>query len=79
MDKNYYRTRDLSISSFLISTGRVILSGTEKQGKEIYFLFSPQDIAKELTDLYWSDQAPSIQPRQLFQSLRSLKDLIFSR
>ncbi len=78
MEKKYYSTRDLYLASFLLSSRKVSLSGTDKKGKEIYFLFSPRELAEELNILYWADKAPSIQPRQLFQSLRSLKDLLFS-
>ncbi len=78
METKCYRTRDLYISSYLISSGKVTLSGTEKAGKEITFLFTPKEIAEELVCLYWSDCAPIIQPRLLYQSLRSIKDLIFS-
>jgi len=78
MNATYYKTRDLYLSSFLLSSGELTLSGTESVGKEIYFQFTPRDRAVELAQQYWSDRAPSIQPRQLFQSLRSLKDLLFS-
>lgn len=78
MEKDCYSTRDLSIAAFLLATNIVTLSSTKKKEKEIYFLFAPREKAEELAQLYWSDKAPSIQPRQLFQSLRSLKDLIFS-
>ncbi len=78
MEKNHYKTSDLSIASYLLSTGKSTLTGTEKEGRDVIFLFTPQEKAEELVRLYWADQAPTIQPRQLFQSLRSLKDLIFS-
>ncbi len=78
MEPRCYRTRDLSLAAFLFSTKDLSLCGTEKEGREVYFLFTPADKAEKLTQLYWSDKAPSVQPRLLFQSLRSLKDLIFS-
>jgi len=79
MEKKYYRTRDLSLAAFLYSVKDLSLFGTEKEGRQVYFIFTPPDEAEELTRLYWANKAPSIQPRLLFQSLRSMKDLIFSR
>lgn len=78
MEKNYYKTRDLGLASFLLTTGKLTLRGTQREGREVFFLFTPIEKAEELVQLYWSDKAPSVQPRHLFQSQRSLKDLIFS-
>lgn len=75
--EKHYRTSDLSIASFLLASGDVTLTGTESESRQIFFLFAPKNRAGELIRLYWADQAPSIQPRQLFQSLRSVKDIIF--
>lgn len=73
-----YKTRDLSLAAFLFSINDLSLFGTEKEDREVHFLFTPEDKAEEFARLYWADRAPAIQPRQLFQSLRSLKDLLFS-
>lgn len=78
MEKIYYKTRDLYLAAYLISTGEVTLSSAEKEDREVYFLFTLRERAEELARLYWADQAPTVQPRTLFQSLRSMKDLIFS-
>lgn len=78
METKQFKTRDLSLAAFLFTSSELSLSGTEKEEREVYFLFTPPDKAEELTRLYWANRAPAIQPRQLFQSLRSLKDLIFS-
>lgn len=77
MEKKFYKTRDLAIASFLLATDELTLSGTEKEGKEVFFLFVPPLRAEELTKLYWSDKAPSVQPRKLFGAQRDLKDIIF--
>lgn len=74
-----YSLRDLSLASFLLASEEVTLIKSEKKGNTIVvFHFSPLDRAKELADMYWSDNAPPIQPRKLFGAQRDLKDLIFA-
>lgn len=70
--------KDLNVASFLMATGLVKLAGTERNhNKTAYFHFSPREKADALISQYWSDNAPAVQPRILFNAMRNLKDVIF--
>lgn len=75
--RDCFKTRDLALSSFLFSTKDIDLVGTGREGKDTYFYFKPKSKAEHLVNQYWSDSAPQIQPRVLFNSMRNLKDVIF--
>jgi len=70
--------KDISLSSYLYSTGEVSFVGKRRVANgEVLFRFSPRRRAEELVNSYWNLQAPSIQPKLLFGALRDLKDMIF--
>lgn len=76
---NAFETKDLPITSYLYASGKVKLISTRKlQNREIYFIFSPRNIAENLVQQYWNLQAPAIQPKVLFSAMRDIKDLIFA-
>lgn len=71
--------KDLSVASFLMASEEVKLAHIERSlNRTVYFCFEPKEKAEKLVFAYWADTALSIQPKQLFQSLHSLKNLIFS-
>lgn len=71
--------KDLSVASFLMASNEVTLVRVErKSNNAAFFHFQPKEKAESLVAAYWSDSAPSLQPRLLFGAQRDLKDLIFS-
>ena len=82
MDKqipvSLYEVRDLSLAAFLYSLDTVAFSGKKRlPDGTVVFLFSPRSLAETLVSQYWTNKAPSIQPKQLFSAQRDLKDMIF--
>lgn len=76
--EDVFETKDLSLAAFLYASGEVELITTKKTiNREIYFLYTPREIAEKLVQKYWNLQAPSIQPKLLFGALRDIKDMIF--
>ncbi|OGH22761.1 MAG: hypothetical protein A3F31_00580 [Candidatus Levybacteria bacterium RIFCSPHIGHO2_12_FULL_38_12] len=71
--------KDLSVSAYLYSTSVVTLIGKRRlENGDVLFQFSPKALAEKLVDQYWNLTAPAIQPKQLFNAQRDLKDMIFS-
>lgn len=72
------KVKDLGLASFLASCNGVSLIRTHRDEKNIvYFIFSPKDKVQGLIDSYFNGDAPSIQPRILFNKRRDLQDFIF--
>lgn len=74
---NYVEIKDISIAAYLLSLNQVKLVGKRKTHSGILFQFFPKKDAEHLINLYWNLEAPHIQPKKLFSSLRDLKDMIF--
>ena len=78
MENKIYKTSDLNIASFLLASGQVSLTKSERSSDNtVHFYFSPKELAQKLVEAYWADSAPSIQPRKLFGARRDLQDLVF--
>lgn len=72
-----YKTNSLQVASFLYAQKDLSFKGIDKNNPDkISFLFSPQEKAQEYTDLYFSGQG-EINPLELFQNLKTLKDMVF--
>lgn len=70
--------RDLNIASYLLASGEVVLSKSERKDNNlIFFHFAPKNKAELLVNRYYSDTNP-LSARNIFNAQRSLKDLIFS-
>lgn len=76
MDKKFYSTRHLNIAAFLYAS-RLELFDVDNLNGDFFFKFRPYDKAEKLVEDYYLGSA-SINPRELFDRLRDLKDLIFS-
>lgn len=71
--------KDLALASYLYATGEVTLSGKYRSSKgEVFFQFSPSEITQRLISEYWNLQAKPIQPKQLFSSMRDMRDMLYS-
>jgi len=78
MDEDYIEIKSLTLATYLYSTNKVNLKGKRKSiNGEVYFQFTPKKLVEELINLYWNDTAPTIQPKQLFNAQRDLKDMIY--
>ena len=78
-ENSVYETKDLSLAAFLYASGKVKLISTRRlPNREIYFLYSPCEVAESLIQQYWNLQAPPIQPKILLGAIRDIKDLIFA-
>lgn len=74
-----YELKDISVASYLYASKQVEFIGKRRLSTgEVLFQFLPYKAAKRLVELYWSLQAPIIQPKDLFSAQRDLKDIIYS-
>jgi hypothetical protein len=72
-----YKTNSLQVASYLYSQKELTFKGINKENPEkISFMFEPRDKAEEYTDEYFSGNA-TVDPLELFQNLKTLKDMVF--
>ncbi|MEN9328650.1 MAG: hypothetical protein RI947_1458 [Candidatus Parcubacteria bacterium] len=77
--QNIVEIKDLSIAAYLYSTSQVKYVGKRRLSSgDVLFQFSTRSIAEQLISDYWNLSAPPIQPKQLFNAMRDLKDIIFA-
>lgn len=75
---NIVELKDIAVAAYLYSTNQVKLIGKRRlPNGEVLFQFSPKEVAENLITSYWNSEAPSIQPKKLFNAQRDLKDMIF--
>jgi len=75
--ENTYRTPDLSEASFLYASGQKLL-GLEDDHSRFWFVFEDKSTCERLTNLFWQKEA-TVNAKELCDSIRTLKDLIFNR
>jgi hypothetical protein len=74
-----YEVKDLAVAAYLYSTQQLEFAGIKRlPSREVYFRFLPGVEAEKLVQAYWNGSAPIIQPKQLFNAQRDLKDMIFA-
>ncbi len=71
-----FRTKNIKHSAFLKITPGIRFTGVEKDGRDAVFVFSPRDKVKTAMDQYFIEET-RVNPKALFESFESLKDLIF--
>lgn len=77
LDKNYYSTYDLGLSSALISAGFELASLDKTNPHKVQFIFkTTTDIDKTIND-YWSNSL-KIRARTFFDTIKMLKNRIYS-
>ncbi len=74
--ENVYTTKNLNIAAFLYASNLKLIR-TERINREVFFHFTPKEIAESLVEGYFAGSA-TVNPRDLFARLKDLKDLIFS-
>ena len=76
IDENY-STRDLAEAAFLYASGSKLIE-TERDNGKCWFVFSDKLVCQKLADSFWRKEA-MINAREFYNSMRTLKDLIFNR
>lgn len=76
MDKQY-KTKDIFEAAWIYSQNGGFL-WLEKDGKYYWFVFEDKTIAEPLSSQYWSQKAVG-NIKQFVNSLKTLKDLVFSK
>jgi hypothetical protein len=75
MDK--HKTKDIFEAAYIYSQD-IVLSSLEPDTHYFWFVFTPGDKARELSNSYWSGKAIG-NIKRFVDSLKTLKDLVFSR
>ncbi len=72
-----YSTKSLPIASYLYASKEIQFVGAnEKEYPKIFFEFRPKNKAEELVAKFYSKEA-LCSPKELFESHKTLKDMIF--
>lgn len=75
---DYYKTSDKNLAAFLLLQTDIKFIGSEMDVSGIcYFSFSPKAKATELESAFLSKSANPVQPKDLFDALKSIMDIIF--
>ena len=77
MDRNHFRSKDLSESSFLFASGLRLIK-TDNENGTIWFVFENKDKCERLSLDFWSKQA-NVNAMAYVDALRTLKALIFRK
>ncbi len=73
-----YKTNSLQIAAFLRICPKIEFKGIDKSDlNRIGFLFEPEEDTQKLVDDYYGGKELPIVPQDLFNSYRSLRDLVF--
>ena len=76
--ENNYTTRDLAEASFLhVSRQRLVQIKNDNSGR-CWFVFADNSECKRLANAFWYEE-PLVNARDFYNSMRTLKDLIFNR
>ncbi|MFH1900839.1 MAG: DUF5659 domain-containing protein [Candidatus Omnitrophota bacterium] len=74
--KSTYLTRDLNEASFLYASSQKLIQLQNDNGR-FWFVFENEPACQQLIDIYWRKET-KVDAKELLDSLRSLKDRIFS-
>lgn len=72
-----YRTRDLAEAAFLYTCHKKLIGHNEDNGK-VWFVFENKADCEKLAQSFWGKEA-TVNAKELCDSLRTLKDIIFNR
>lgn len=74
---NVYKTKDIFEASWIYSQNPKFI-GLEEDGKYFWFTFDEFPLCSELSSQYWSQKAEG-NVKQFVNSLKTLKDLVYSK
>jgi hypothetical protein len=74
---NVYRTRDLSLASYLYASKKKLIGLEEDSGRKFLFVFEDTASCQKLVDSFWRREAV-VNVKDFSDAMRSLKDLIYS-
>jgi len=77
IQNNSYKSKDIFESAWIYSQNIKLLN-LEPDGKYSWFVFQDETLCKNLASDYWSQKATG-NIKQFVNSLKTLKDLVFSR
>lgn len=77
MTDNIYKTKDIFEASWIYSRD-IPLLWLEPDGKYFWFVFENKDLVEPIASQYWSQKATG-NIKQFVNSLKTLKDLVFSK
>lgn len=72
-----YESRDKQIAPFLLTQKSISLVGTRLESSVVYFQFSPYEKCIELVNLFTSNQAPLVNPKELLDAVETFRDRVF--
>jgi hypothetical protein len=73
-----YQTKSLAIAAYLYSKSEITMDGVNKSDPDnILFIFSPDKIAEQLVDNYYTANGDNGNIKRYVEAEKSLKDLIF--
>ena len=72
-----YRTKDIALGAFLYASGKKLIDLKNDNGRS-WFVFEDRISCQNLADMFWRKEA-MINAKDFADSMRTLKDLIFSR
>lgn len=75
--ENVYESRDKQIVPFLFTQGGISFLGTRIDYPVVYFQFSPYKRCVELVNLFTSNKAPLVQPKELLDAVETFRDRVF--
>lgn len=73
---NFYRTKDLSLASFLYASNKKLLE-FYKENAIVYFIFEDKRSCEELVSSFWQKTA-MINVKEFVDASKTMKDLIFN-
>lgn len=74
---NNYKEKDKGISAYLLLCKDLRFEGTEPEGDVLYFLFSPNELARQQAELYIAKRTDPIQPKDYAEANQTINDLIW--
>ncbi len=78
LENDTWRVKDLYLGAFIYSQGKELIT-IERENGTCWFVFANKKSCEELASLYWSRKARLDDAKSLSDSIRSLKDLIYSQ
>jgi len=76
--KDFYSTPDLSIASYLVTIGFPLDHLDKSNRRKVVFSFYRDDGLDQAIQAFWADTDVSVSPLQYFNTIKTLKNRIYS-
>lgn len=78
MNNEIHFEKDKHLIPYLLACQpHVTFVGTRNENGTVYFGFSPSSVALELISQYFTNQTPSIPPKQVFEAIEEFRTILF--